>query len=296
MMDPKSIKRQTPVHIAAAALFGDLLRQVRRWLQRVEKGSPKERVEAIHQLRVSTRRAMAALVLFDEFFPPGHAQWYAKWLQKIRRAAGSARELDVMMHDLEVSGEVDVKTRSQLLKKLRKQRQQADQPIVDICQQLKGGKRLEKRWKKTSSRMLSVPRPYFPFGEWAHGKLQQEITRFFSAHPEDMEDGDQLHEFRIASKHFRYALELLKPAFPKQRYAQVMPVMLRLQDRLGRINDHVTALQRLKRWPKDKPRGRKAIRLEKKRLHQAIAEFGFWWTDKRLARLEKWLEALPDRI
>ncbi|MGI9518296.1 MAG: CHAD domain-containing protein [Pirellulaceae bacterium] len=296
MMDPKSIKRQTPVHVAAAALFGDRLRQVCRWLSRIENGPPKKRVEAIHQLRVSTRRAMAALVLFDEFFPPGHARWYTKWLRQIRRAAGSARELDVMMHDLEASGEIDVETRGQLLKKLRKQRQRADRPILDICKQLKGGKLLKQRWRKTSSRMLRVPRPYFPFGEWARGKLQQEITRFFSAHPEDMEDVDQLHEFRIASKHFRYALELLEPAFPRQRYARVMPVMLRLQDRLGRINDHVTALHRLKKWPEDKPRGRKAIRLEKKRLRCAIAEFGLWWTDKRLARLEKWLEALPDRI
>ena len=52
--------------------------------------------EHVHRLRVSTRRAMAALQLYRDFLPRKRARWMKKQLKKVRRAAGEARDLDVL--------------------------------------------------------------------------------------------------------------------------------------------------------------------------------------------------------
>ncbi|HVT29975.1 MAG TPA: CHAD domain-containing protein, partial [Lacipirellulaceae bacterium] len=53
-------------------------------------------IEHVHRLRVATRRAVAALKLYREFVPRKPARWLKKRLRKIRRAAGDARDLDVL--------------------------------------------------------------------------------------------------------------------------------------------------------------------------------------------------------
>ncbi|HUG17662.1 MAG TPA: CHAD domain-containing protein, partial [Planctomycetaceae bacterium] len=46
-----------------------------------------ENIEHVHQLRVWTRRALAALDLFTELLPKAEEKWFRKTLHKIRRAA-----------------------------------------------------------------------------------------------------------------------------------------------------------------------------------------------------------------
>ena len=53
-------------------------------------------VEHVHRLRVATRRASAALKLYRDCVGDKPARWMKKWLRKIRRAAGDARDLDVL--------------------------------------------------------------------------------------------------------------------------------------------------------------------------------------------------------
>ena len=45
-------------------------------------------MEKVHQLRVATRRAIAALKLYRDWLPQDEARWLSKRLKKIRRAAG----------------------------------------------------------------------------------------------------------------------------------------------------------------------------------------------------------------
>ena len=57
-------------------------------------------VEHVHRLRVSTRRAVAALKLYRDWLPRKQRRWVKKRLKKIRRAAGDARDLDVLAERL----------------------------------------------------------------------------------------------------------------------------------------------------------------------------------------------------
>src|SRR5262245_11473393 len=52
--------------------------------------------EHVHQLRVATRRADAAMRAFADFLPRRKAKKLRRALKRIRRAAGEARDHDVM--------------------------------------------------------------------------------------------------------------------------------------------------------------------------------------------------------
>lgn len=77
----------------------------------------------------------------------------------------------------------------------------------------------------------------------AAAALLPEFTReFYRAGREAFAKGDyeSLHEFRIAAKKFRYALELFQPLYgPK--FAGKLAGLKKLQDYLGRLNDLATA-------------------------------------------------------
>jgi len=73
-------------------------------------------------------------------------------------------------------------------------------------------------------------------------ELPKSAARFFRAGRKAFERGDPetLHEFRIAAKRFRYALELFEPVYGPKLKAKLKSLK-RLQDALGSLNDIVTA-------------------------------------------------------
>lgn len=77
----------------------------------------------------------------------------------------------------------------------------------------------------------------------AAASLLPAFTReFYRAGREAFAKGDyeSLHEFRIAAKKFRYALELFQPLYgPK--FGEKLTQLKKLQDYLGRLNDLATA-------------------------------------------------------
>lgn len=69
------------------------LERVEHYLKRAAKKADKD-VEYVHNLRIWTRRATAALKLYDEMLPSKQAAWFRKWLKRIRHAAVDARDYD----------------------------------------------------------------------------------------------------------------------------------------------------------------------------------------------------------
>ncbi len=71
------------------------LKTLWNWLPLAAKHSADD-VEYVHQLRVASRRAMAVLEIFDAMLPRKRSKWFAKQLNRVRKAAGEARDLDVL--------------------------------------------------------------------------------------------------------------------------------------------------------------------------------------------------------
>lgn len=262
-------------------------------------GAEKSRddLEYVHQLRVYTRRSMAALKLYTDILPKKQTKRLQKALGKIRKAAGVARDLDV----LTLSHESDMGTGAHtFLEDVRQRREAAQKPIVAIYRLLKR----KHGFRHEMEQLLEKTAEKHPcsdtgsFGRWAAARLHNILKRFFKASPSDLNDLKSLHRFRIRGKELRYAMELLAPAFAVEFREQLYPVVEELQERLGEIHDHAVAKSRFHRWISETERKREAVHLrklfeqERGKLDKLCRDFAAWWTPEFEANLRESFQRL----
>ena len=79
------VQAEMPVAEAAQVALALRLSAVRKLLKTAAQTAcdPDENVEAVHQLRIGTRRAAAALRLFDEVLPRKEARWFRRRLRSM---------------------------------------------------------------------------------------------------------------------------------------------------------------------------------------------------------------------
>lgn len=256
-------------------------------------------IEKVHQLRVATRRALAALKLYREWLPRKGAQWLTRRLKKIRRAAGSARDLDVLAEW--IRNELD--GNSGAVQALVADKRAAAQPrmmaVADQCE-------AENRFRRMMYGLLTAVRPRgkrqktqdVSFHNWAEAQLAQAAEGFFAALPNQNSDLSALHQFRIRGKRLRYTLELLASAFGPELRESQYPVVQELQEQLGQINDCVAADARLRRWrrkidtPADQEVVDRLIACQRMILDESLAKYRAWWTPERSETLRQGLAGL----
>lgn len=246
-------------------------------------------VEYVHQLRVATRRAAAATGLFDEFLPRKHAKWMNRWLKKLRRAAGEARDLDVLGERLRTMNLEQVN--QSLLPEIQLRRSEAQRPIVELRDHLTEKDRFRRHATKLQLRVrpqrnADGVRIDPPLREWACETLRSIVAEFIGATPADCTDLKSLHRFRIHGKRVRYAMELLAAAFPSDFRKALYPIIVRLQEKLGEINDHATAQVRFQQWSEsardDAGEVWRTLEAEEQAaLNRTLQAFTSWWTNER---------------
>jgi CHAD domain-containing protein len=256
-------------------------------------------VEKVHQLRVATRRALAAVKLYRDWLPREGSRWISRRLKKIRRAAGTARDLDVLAEWMrsELNGQA-----GGILATVADERA-ATQPkimaVADKCER-------KNRFRRKMYGLLTAVRPRgkrqrtqdVSFHNWAETQLAQAADCFFAALPNQNSDLSALHQFRIRGKQLRYTLELLASAFGSELRGEQYPIVQELQEQLGRINDCVAADARLRRWrrkidsPIDQEILAKLIDRQRAHLDETIAEYRAWWTPERAEQLRQGLAGL----
>lgn len=243
--------------------------------------------EYVHELRVFTRRARASLTLYADLLPDRRVAWLEKHLKELRRAANDARDYDVLAQRLaKEHPEPEIK---RLMENVRRQRCKAQKPILALHERLKQDDRFERRIAKLLQRVRPRGKKKTQakdtrFGDWATASLRPLVKRFFKAAANHETDAGALHQFRIRGKKLRYAMELLAGAFPPDFREKLYPVIETLQDKLGEINDHVTARVRL-RQQMEAARGATEINQlqtllteECDHVEQARQELRSWWT------------------
>jgi CHAD domain-containing protein len=246
---------------------------------------PEEDVEYIHQLRVSTRRSGAALQIFRSLLPKKSLKWLSRELRRIRKAAGEARDLDVFIERLSRQGQTShTQALEGVVGDLRIRRQRAQPLVLEVYEDLRLWKlelRIELlvervRWRERS------PEPDFRTA--AAEMLRPVIDEFHEARSADFADIEALHQLRICGKALRYAMELLAGAFHKSFRKRVYPTVGEMQDRLGMVNDHAVACERLGSWMREaSDPGRIAVLKqlsdrECAALETTAEEFRAWWT------------------
>jgi CHAD domain-containing protein len=248
-------------------------------------------VEHVHRLRVSTRRAKAALDLYRDWLPRRAACWIRRRLKKIRRAAGDARDLDVL--GARLADEYGDRA-APVVAIIAARRQDVQLNVVEAAERCRRGDRFVRKTDKLLSNIktqVDEQAAAPSFYEWAVARLEDASKSFFDEAPGDSTDTAALHQFRIRGKALRYTIELVASAFPPNLRHEQYPVVEELQERLGKVQDHVTAIVQLCDWASDANNGehqnllRELAEEERESLIDAVNEFRSWWTDERAQTL-----------
>jgi CHAD domain-containing protein len=234
--------------VAARTLDGRL-RLVAHYLP-LAAGAADDDEEHVHQTRVSTRRAMTTISIFEHLLPPKEAKWFRKKLKRVRKAANDARDFDVLAERLSERLEAgDDPACEQLVEWIHDQRREAQKPIRKMAATLdkkrykRRARRLIKRLRKRNKRDDSAT-----FGHLARSRMRELVGEFFAFEPQELPDLETLHRFRVCGKHLRYAMEVFAGAFDRRFREELYPQIESLQDQLGKINDHAVARERFEAW------------------------------------------------
>ncbi|HEV3384652.1 MAG TPA: CHAD domain-containing protein [Gemmata sp.] len=251
MADGKWIEGLSPemdVSVAAREVLIARCQVVRHCLPlAVEKSI--EDSEYVHQLRVGTRRAAAALRVFADCLPRKHLKSARESLRLIRRAAGDARDWDVFLLGLP-----ETKSLSTALGK----------PALDFLSGYAMSERLAAqarlvyaanaaadRFKQESEGLPELVHELKgddapkSFGDLAASQFGELLRLLTVAAEENPKTPPELHRLRILGKRVRYALEIFADCFPDTFRETVYPAVENIQELLGEVQDATVGLSRL---------------------------------------------------
>ncbi|MGH7225036.1 MAG: CHAD domain-containing protein, partial [Gemmataceae bacterium] len=239
------LKPNTPVVEAARHVLLARLQVVKDYLPRAAQESDDD-IEYVHQLRVGTRRADAALRIFADCLPKKIQRKARRRLKDLRRAAGAARDWDVFILDLlDREQKADAKHRGGvdfLIGYAQGQRAAAHAELESVYH--KEGPRFE----SFQIRAIDAVRPSDDSAaptvlvDLARPLLFERLKELEQAALADLNEYGQLHQVRIAGKRLRYAMEVLADCFDPTFRESIYPRVEEMQDILGRANDSHVAV------------------------------------------------------
>ena len=204
-------------------------------------------IEALHDMRVATRRMRSAFRVFAPFFKSRAIQPYVSGLRQTGRVLGAVRDLDVLMAKAQAylealppenAGDLDP-----LFDVWLAQREKARQKMIayldsakyrDLVQAFKlfletpgAGARTDDSIPPEPMRVNHVV-PELIYARWAG---VQAFGPIWEGAPVSV-----LHALRIECKRLRYSLEFFEPVLGPTA-GEVISEVVRLQDHLGNLND-----------------------------------------------------------
>lgn len=217
-----------------------------------------EDIEALHDMRVATRRLRAALQVFEDAFEPGALKPFRRGLRAVGRALGTVRDLDVFMEKAQHYTQALPEERrgglNPLLDHWKNEREIARAEMLKV---LDGEAYVE--FKRKFNIFLHTPGAgarAIPAGQptprtvaeiapvLIYSRLAE--TRAFAPFLKDAPI-ELLHMLRIEFKKLRYTLEYFEEVLGKQARYVINELKL-LQDHLGDLNDAQVATQILRQF------------------------------------------------
>jgi CHAD domain-containing protein len=290
------VTAEQPAVDAAAILLKESFASVIQLFQRAaERG--REDAEFVHELRIATRRAGAALELFQDFVPRRAAQRMHRKLARLRKEAGPARDFDVFAARFPAdSGEPAIR---ELAGRLAACRIQGHAALQELYGKWEHAERLERCTTRVlfgiAPRRSQADCPNQSFGSFAP-RCMRWIARRFSSDSETAPTSlKRLHAFRIKVKEVRYCLELLRPGLPGEPFAKSFALVKKLTQRLGELNDHATAERMLESLLENEEGPvaeflEQILEAERQALGESIARFKRWWSPRKQRRLHRRLK------
>jgi CHAD domain-containing protein len=283
----KWVECDDPAQAAASVVHQALSDRLAAVAHFLEPARPDVRhdPEHVHQLRVATRRAGAALAAFGDFLPRRKSKRMRRKLKQIRQAAGVARDHDVLAgrystrHD-----DLAESAQDWLWARIVDARRAANPAVDEIYREFSQGE-----FAKSADRLVAKVRwrgdgDEPTFAALATKQLTSAASDFFAAAHRRPTRAAGLHKLRIAGKRFRYSIELFTAISPTLR-DEIYPIIEQVQELLGKANDHAVAAERIAAWAKQAsgdsaPAGGvdKIAKRERKKAAESRRNFLDWWT------------------
>jgi CHAD domain-containing protein len=210
--------------------------------------SAREDSEHVHQLRVGTRRARAALDVFSPWLRPKAFHRARRACRRIRRAVGQARDLDVFIDFLaQLESRATAAQTPGLLFAIgfaASGRAAAQRDILGSADLLEN---------EVSSLVEHVEwmirpsddGPDVRLGQVARLELQRRVEELRACGKQGAPTAESLHQTRIAGKRLRYAMEVFACCFPAAFRDRSYASVEQMQEFLGKANDCHVGLTRM---------------------------------------------------
>jgi CHAD domain-containing protein len=254
-------------------------------------------LEHVHQLRVASRRAGAALRTFRGCFANKDYRRIRRRIRRIRRAAGAARDADVFLETLTARTKRAAAGQRPgldfLLGYARGQRVAAQEHLLEAQANTADS------WDQFVQRALTALQPVRSvtptLGDLAGLELPRLVRELAEAASCDLQPYEHLHHVRILGKRLRYAMEILGGCYDAPFREVYYPAVETMQEILGLANDSYEAGRSLtdlcvhlqsarpREWKRFGPGIEALIQFHERRLPQQRRQFERWW--------RKWQEA-----
>jgi CHAD domain-containing protein len=294
------LKATTPVADAARHVLTVRLEAVRDSLP-LALHQAHDDPEHVHQLRVGTRRARAALDIFACCLPSKIHKRARKHLRAIRQVAGEARDWDVFLAGLiRWSREHGSKARPGL-----------DGLIGYVVAKREGAQlQLEEAGKVypfalerfLAETVAAIHKPddacLRALADLALPCLSGRLAELGTAAGGELEDHEHLHQIRILGKRLRYAMEVFADCFVPAFRTEIYPEVEAMQEILGNANDSYVACKRLEslaarlqalapvEWKRHRPGLEGLLDYHRSRLPQERERFQECWARWRQSGTE----------
>jgi CHAD domain-containing protein len=284
------VGRHTPVGRVAATILRDRFDSV--WAELQAVCTMPDDAEHVHHLRVATRRALAAIDAFHSLIPAKRRRWFEKELRRLRRAAGEARDLDVLTD--RVAQNDSLRARKRLIAMLAQRRRKSRVPIRAQLKKLKHAD-----WPSRVDRLIEDTcdrRRRTGFRSFARRRFKPMVAAFCDTADGALGDTNAIHTLRIEGKKLRYAMEIFVPVLPSKVRVRCQKSLERLQKTLGECTDHASAADRFARWSRSTDAGPNRDMLialgddENEQADSARKAFCKWWNPGRRRSLRRRLQ------
>lgn len=204
---------------------------------------------AVHDLRVAIRRLQQVLAAFKASFPPRHRKKVRRILKHIMDPAGEVRNCDIAAI---LIPKLDSKIAPRLRRMIQRDRKTAERRLVQSLRRLLD-RELPAKWRvglglnRTAGANGSGRREIPPAAQRVVREMAAGFLRLGKKAASQETSIRQVHRFRIASKKFRYTLELLEP-FQGARASPWLNRVKAVQSILGDVNDCETVSRMVLRW------------------------------------------------
>jgi CHAD domain-containing protein len=233
-----SLTSGSPQARAAAVVVRARAATVDLFLRRLGR-QPGKDPEDVHQLRVATRRLVAALSVFKPLLDPKLRRELRRCARRLRRLAGDVRDLDV--HRAMLDSRRQALDESAAVALRRAFDTTARRAQRDLGRALP---RWSVRFRRAARALVdSIDSPRLAHGDaktlgtMADQVIQVRLDDLRAAGRGDLSDLDRLHRLRIAAKRLRYAMELFAACYRRAFRDDLYTRVESLQEALGEIND-----------------------------------------------------------